>query len=96
MDSALNKNESELSVLVLSVSLQVLSDVDGLLNQVVEVLGDLRGQTILLQDSEDLIASDALDLRDTVVVSQNDTDLGGRGTLLANLTICSTNSPVEI
>lgn len=40
MDSAFNKDESELGVLVLLVALQVLSDRDGLLNQHVQILGD--------------------------------------------------------
>ncbi len=51
MDSTLNKNESELAVLILSVSLQVLSNVDSLLDEVVEILWDFWGETVLLQDS---------------------------------------------
>ena len=85
MDSALDEDESELAVLVLSVSLQVLSNVDSLLDQVVEVLGDLRGETVLLQDSEDLVSGDSLNLRNTVVVSEDDTDLRGGGALLGEL-----------
>lgn len=85
VDSALNENESELTVLILSVSLQVLPNVDGLLDQVVEIFGDLGGKTVLLQDSEDLVSSDALNLGDTVVVSEDDTDLRGRGALLGEL-----------
>jgi len=37
VDSALNKNESELGVLVLPVSLKMLSDGHGLLDQIVAV-----------------------------------------------------------
>ena len=85
MDSALNENESELAVLILSVSLQVLPHVDCLLDQVVEILGDLRGEPVLLQDSEDLVTSDSLNLRNTVVVSEDDTDLRGGGALLGEL-----------
>ena len=69
MDSALNQNESELSVLILSVSLSVLPHVDCLLDQVVEILRDLRSKTVLLQDSENLVSGDSLNLRKTVVVS---------------------------
>ena len=85
MDSALNENEAELAILILSVSLQVLPNVHGLLDQVVEVLGDLRSETVLLQDSEDLVSSDSLNLRNTVVVSEDDTDLRGGGALLGEL-----------
>ena len=85
MDSALDEDEAELAVLILSVSLQVLPNVHGLLDQVVEVLGDLRSETILLQDSEDLVSSDSLNLRNTVVVSEDDTDLRGGGALLGEL-----------
>ena len=85
MDSALDENESELAVLILSVSLQVLSNVDSLLDQVVEVLWDLRSEAVLLQDSEDLVAGDSLNLGNTVVVSKDDTNLRGRGALLGEL-----------
>jgi len=85
VDSALDENESELAVLILSVSLQVLSNVDSLLDQVVEVLWDLRSEAVLLQDSEDLVAGDSLNLGNTVVVSKDDTNLRGRGALLGEL-----------
>ena len=85
MDSALDEDEAELAILILSVSLQVLPNVHGLLDQVVEVLGDLRSETVLLQDSEDLVSSDSLNLRNTVVVSEDDTDLRGGGALLGEL-----------
>lgn len=45
VDTGLDQNESELGVLVLSVSLKVLSDVDSLLDQVVEILWELWGET---------------------------------------------------
>ena len=85
VDSAFDKNETELAILILSVSLQVLPNVDSLLDEVVEILGNFGGKTVLLQDSEDLIAGDSLDLGNAVVVSENDTDLGRRSTLLGQL-----------
>ena len=85
MDSALDENESELAVLILSVSLQVLPHVDCLLDQVVEVLGDFGGEPVLLQDSEDLVTGDSLNLGNTVVISKDDTNLRGRGALLGEL-----------
>ena len=75
MDSALNENESELGVLILSVSLQVLPNVDGLLDEVVEILRNVSSESVLLQDSEDLAAGDSLNLGDTVAISEDNTDL---------------------
>ena len=63
----------------------MLPHVDCLLDQVVEVLGDLRGKTVLLQDSEDLVSGNSLNLGNTVVVSEDDTDLRGGGALLGEL-----------
>jgi len=85
VDSGLDKNESELRVLVLSVLLQVLSDVDGLLDQEVKILRDLWGQAVSLEDSQDLAACDATDLRDTVGVTKNDADLRRGVSLLREL-----------
>ena len=63
MDPALNKNESELGVLVLPVPLKMLPDGDGLLDQVVAVLGQLGGHALALQDTQNLVASDETDLK---------------------------------
>jgi hypothetical protein len=85
VDSALNKNESELGVLVLTALLQMLSDVHSLFDKVVEVFGDLWGEADLLQDSEDFASSDALHLWETLRVSESHTDSRGRVTLLGEL-----------
>ena len=45
VDSGFDQNKSELSVSVLAVSLKMLSDRDGLLDQVVKIFGDLRSAT---------------------------------------------------
>lgn len=47
MDSGFDENQSELGVLVLSVSLEVLTDLDGLLDQVVKILWDIWGETLI-------------------------------------------------
>ncbi len=39
-----NQNQTELGVLVLAVALQVLADLHGLLDQVVQVFREFRGQ----------------------------------------------------
>lgn len=78
MNSTLDQNQSELGVLVLLVALQVLSDGDSLLDQHVQILGNGRGQTRLLQDAQDLVTSDTLDLSNTIGITKNDTNLRKR------------------
>ena len=63
VDPALDKNESELGVLVLPVPLKMLPDGDGLLDQVVAVLGQLGGHALALQDTQNLVASDEANLK---------------------------------
>jgi len=46
VDTGLDENETELGVLVLSVALKMLADSDGLLDQHVQILWDLWGETI--------------------------------------------------
>jgi hypothetical protein len=68
----------------------MLSNSNGLLDEVVKILWDLRSQTckimfrkreklimitVSLQNSYDLVSSDILDLSDTVRVSENDSNL---------------------
>ena len=64
MDPALNQNEPELGISVLPVPLKMLPDGDGLLDQVVAILGQLRSHALALQDTEDLVASNETDLDD--------------------------------
>lgn len=85
MDSALDKDKTELAVLVLAVLLKVLADGNSLLDEVVEVLRDGGSKTVDLEDAEDLGASDILDLTDTVGVTEDDTDLSGGDTLASKL-----------
>ena len=63
MDSGLDQNEAELSVLVLPVPLQMLADGHGLLDQEVDVLGEVRGETLGLEDAQNLVASDEANLK---------------------------------
>jgi hypothetical protein len=85
VDSGLGANEAELGVLILSELLKMLSDGNGLLDQHVQILGHLGSEAVLLEDSEDLGASDTLNLGDAVRVSKSDADLGGGGALLGQL-----------
>ena len=82
VNSALHKNESKLAVLVLSVSFQVLSNIHSLLDQVVEIFRNLRSESIFLENTKNLVASDTFNLRNTVVVSKDNSDLRRGGALL--------------
>ena len=62
VDTALDQDQAELGVLVVAVALQVLVHGDGLLDQVVQILRDLGGQTSDLQDAQDLGAGHVLNL----------------------------------
>ena len=85
VNSALNQNQAELAVLVLAVTLQVLTHGHGLLDQHVQVLRDLGGQEILLQQTQDLGAGHRLDLGNAVRVPENHTDVRGGQPLLRQL-----------
>ena len=85
MDSGLNKNQAELGVLILAVCIQMLTDLDSLLDKHVQILRDLRSQSVGLEDTNDLLASDGLDLGDTVGVTKDDTNLRRSQTLLGEL-----------
>ncbi len=55
----------------LSAALQVLADVDGLLDQMVEILRDRGGEPLGLEDAEDLVARHPAHLSHTVGIAQN-------------------------
>jgi len=85
VDTGLDKNETELGVLILAVTLEVLADGNSLLDKHVKVLWDLWGEAVGLEDSENLVTSDNLDLSNTVGVTEDNTDLRWGGTLLCEL-----------
>ncbi|KAL7550224.1 hypothetical protein ACHAWF_013460 [Thalassiosira exigua] len=85
VDAALDEDQAELRVLVLAVALQMLPDLDGLLDEHVQVLGDLGGEPVRLEDAHDLLPGDVVDLGDSVGVAQDDADLGGGEALLGEL-----------
>ena len=45
MDTGLDKDKTVLGILVLAIALEMLADGDCLLNQLVEVLGNLRSKS---------------------------------------------------
>lgn len=60
-------------VVHLSVSLEVLPNSHSLLDQVVQVLRQVRSQTLGLEDPQDLVAGDKTHLGHTMRVPQNHT-----------------------
>jgi hypothetical protein len=85
VDSGFDQNQSKLGVLVLSVSLQVPTNLNGLLDKHVQVFGNFRGKAVGLEDSNNLLSGDRLDLGNTIGVTQDDTNLRGGQTLLGKL-----------
>ena len=81
VDSGLNENKSEFTILIGSELLNMLSDVDSLLDQAVKILGKLRSDTVDLKESQNLGSSDTLDLWNTVAISEDNTNLRRSGTL---------------
>jgi len=85
VDSWLDKNESEFSVSISSELLNVLSDINCFLDKMEEILWDGRGDSLNLQNSKDFRAGHSLNLRDSMLISQNNTDLRWRLTSLGHL-----------
>ena len=85
MDAGFDANQAELGVFILAELLKMLADSDGLLDQVVQILGNLGSKTASLQDSENFAAGDSLNLGDSVRVSKGNADLRRGRALLGEL-----------
>ena len=75
MDSRLNQNHAELSIAILAVSLQMLAHGHSLLDELVQILGNLGRHSCSLEDAQNLVSSDALDLSNSVGITKNNTNL---------------------
>ena len=73
MDTRLDQNETEFSITVLAIALQMLADGHSFLDQKVQIFRKLGGETFLLQNSQHFVASHKSHLSDTVGVSEDDT-----------------------
>eukprot|EP00591_Stephanopyxis_turris_P007578 CAMPEP_0195514158 /NCGR_PEP_ID=MMETSP0794_2-20130614/5625_1 /TAXON_ID=515487 /ORGANISM="Stephanopyxis turris, Strain CCMP 815" /LENGTH=142 /DNA_ID=CAMNT_0040642337 /DNA_START=136 /DNA_END=565 /DNA_ORIENTATION=- len=82
MNTTLDQNQPKLAILILPVPIQMLTNLHRLLDQHVQILGDLRGESTRFQDAHDLLSSDGFDLCDAVRVTQNNSDLGWSESLL--------------
>jgi hypothetical protein len=56
----------------------MFSDGDGFFDEMPEIFGDSRGETLGFQDSENLVTGDESDLGDPMGITKRDANLGGR------------------
>lgn len=85
MNTAFNKDESKLGVLIFPVTIQMLTHGDGLFDKHVQILGNLRSKTLRLENAENLVSSDSANLSDALGVTKVDADLGRHQPLLGEL-----------
>lgn len=85
VDTRLNKNQTELGVLVLAVAFKMLTNLYSLLDKHVKILWNLWSKSVSLEDTYDLLSSYRLNLSDTVGITKDNSDLGWGKTLLSEL-----------
>uniref|UniRef100_A0A7S3LX87 Uncharacterized protein n=1 Tax=Palpitomonas bilix TaxID=652834 RepID=A0A7S3LX87_9EUKA len=85
VDPALDENKMELGILILPVPLKMLANIHSLLDEAVKILGDLRGETLGLEDTDDGVASDNLHAGHGLRVTEKDTNLRGGKSLSGEL-----------
>lgn len=76
MDPGLDKDKTELGVLVLPVDFEVLADGNRLFDEVPEVLRDGWAKSLRFKDTQDLVSRNETNLGDPMRVSKGDADLG--------------------
>ena len=86
VNTRFNENETELGVLVFAITFQMLADLDGLLDQVVQIFRDGGSQTVSLQDANQFGSCDTLDLTYSMRITENDANLSRSKTLLGQFT----------
>lgn len=72
MNSGLDQNQTELAILVLAVTLQMLADGDSLLDHVVKILRNVGLQANRLHDAQDLVSVNETHLGNAVRVTEDD------------------------
>lgn len=73
VNSGLDQNQTEFTVLILAVALQVLADGDSLLDHVVQILRDVGLESNRLHYAQNFVAVNKAHLGHTVRVTQDDT-----------------------
>merc|ERR1719386_639522 len=82
VDTAFAENEPKLRILILAIAIEMLANRHSLLDEMIEIFGDIRRKTIFLQDPQDLNSSDCMHLWNSEAVSQGHTYLRGSKALL--------------
>jgi len=85
MDTRLNKNQVELGVFICAIGVKVLAHANGLFDEEIEILGELSCEASGLENSENLVTGNGVNLSNTVLITKDNTDLGGGHTLLGHL-----------
>ena len=85
VDSGFNQNQTELGVLILTVTLQMLAHLNRLLDKHVQILGNFGGKAIGFEDTNNLLSSYGTDLGNTIGITKDDSNLGRGESLLGEL-----------
>lgn len=85
MNSRLLDGKSVLGIFVTLVLLKMLSDVQSLLDQMIKILWDFSSKSFFSKKSLNFLSTQESHLRDTIAVSQDDTDLALGMTLFGEL-----------
>ncbi|GET92071.1 40S ribosomal protein S13, putative [Leishmania tarentolae] len=85
VDAGLNQDEAVLGIAILGVAFEVLAHLGGALHQEVQILRDLRGEAVVLEDAQDLTTGHVLHLGNTHGITQLHADLAGHHTLAGAL-----------
>jgi len=75
MNSALTKNESKFRVLVLAVAIKMLTDGHSLLDEMVKIFWNIRGQAVAFQNPENLGSRNGVNLRNAKAIPESDANL---------------------
>lgn len=85
MNPGLGQDEPELGIFVGAVAFQMLSHGHGFFDEEVQIFWDFRCQPLSFEDSQHFASGDAVDLCDTMRITQHHTDLGRCQSFLGQL-----------
>lgn len=95
VNSGLDQNQTEFTVLILAVALQVLADGDSLLDHVVQILWDVGLESNRLHYAQNFVAVNKAHLGHTVRVTQDDTCNRLNTLCFININITSNNGIIN-
>jgi len=85
MNSGFDENQSEFSVSVCSELLNMLSNIDGFFDKMIEIFWEAWCDSGNLKNSKNLLSCNRFDLWNTVLISENNTNLRRRRTSFGHL-----------